>query len=58
MRYNLVISFILLSIGFINAVKFDLVATQYPETKCIWHYANANTLVVVTANVNSGSKQR
>ncbi|KAN0065113.1 vesicle coat component [Thecaphora frezii] len=39
-----------------NAIKFDLPATTYPDNKCIWNYALADTLVVITANtVPAGS---
>lgn len=58
MRVDWTISLIFLFITLANAIKFDLSAAQYPESKCIWHYANADTLVVVTANVNAGPKQR
>ena len=41
-----------------NAVKFALHAHRYPPSKCIWNAAHMNTLVIVTANVAPGLKQR
>lgn len=32
----------------VQAVKFDLIATQNPRQKCIWNYAMSDTLVVIT----------
>ena len=58
MKVTAIISLIATLFTLANAIKFDLIAAQYPETKCIWHYANADTLVVVTANVNTGHRQR
>ncbi|EPQ26960.1 uncharacterized protein PFL1_05595 [Pseudozyma flocculosa PF-1] len=33
-----------------HAIKFDLPASTSPANKCIWNYALADTLVVITAN--------
>ena len=41
-----------------NAVKFTLQAHRYPPSKCIWNAAHMNALVIVTANVAPGLKQR
>src|SRR6266404_2422235 len=41
-----------------NAIKFSLPALRYPPAKCIWNAAHTNALVIVTANVGSGSNQR
>ena len=41
-----------------NAVKFALQAHHYPPSKCIWNAAHMNALVIVTANVAPGLKQR
>jgi len=41
-----------------NAVKFALHAHRYPPSKCIWNAAHMNALVIVTANVAPGLKQR
>ena len=41
-----------------NAVKFALQAHRYPPSKCIWNAAHLNALVIVTANVAPGLKQR
>lgn len=32
----------------VHAVKFDLVASHNPQQRCIWNYAMADTLVVIT----------
>ncbi|KAL1746738.1 emp24/gp25L/p24 family/GOLD-domain-containing protein [Schizophyllum fasciatum] len=40
------------------AIKFNLPASKYPQAKCIWNTAHKNTLVIVTANVAKGDKQR
>ncbi|KAI5887003.1 uncharacterized protein SCHCODRAFT_02516942 [Schizophyllum commune H4-8] len=40
------------------AIKFNLPASRYPQPKCIWNSAHTNTLVIVTANVAKGDKQR
>lgn len=34
-----------------SAIKFDLSAATHPHTKCIWNYALADSLVIVTASV-------
>ncbi|PWN91450.1 endoplasmic reticulum vesicle protein 25 [Acaromyces ingoldii] len=34
----------------VHGIKFDLEADTYPTTKCIWNYALADTLVIVTIN--------
>lgn len=38
----------------VQAVKFDVQASASPALKCIWNYAMADTLVVITANVEKG----
>jgi len=48
----------LFAISPVNAVKFDLVASHNPQQRCIWNYAMADTLVVVTANIAKGNNQR
>merc|ERR1711939_1092811 len=42
----------------VQAVKFDLVASHNPQQRCIWNYAMADTLVVITANIAKGENQR
>ncbi|KAK1924708.1 putative endoplasmic reticulum vesicle protein 25 [Papiliotrema laurentii] len=42
----------------ILAVKFELVADKYPKPRCIWNFASAHSLVIVTANVPPGPGQR
>ena len=44
------LSFFLLCISFSSAIKFELTSVTHPTTKCIWNYALADTLVVVTVN--------
>ncbi|CDZ96470.1 er to golgi transport-related protein [Phaffia rhodozyma] len=44
--------------SFARAIKFDLKAELYPSSKCIWNYANAHSLVIVTTNVGPGPQQR
>jgi hypothetical protein len=41
-----------------HAIKFSLQSYRYPPPKCIWNSAHNNALVIVTANVGSGTKQR
>ncbi|TFL04631.1 emp24/gp25L/p24 family/GOLD-domain-containing protein [Pterulicium gracile] len=41
-----------------TAIKFVLPANKYPLAKCIWNTAHENELVIVTANVGPGAKQR
>ncbi|KAF8987609.1 hypothetical protein BDZ89DRAFT_1087702 [Hymenopellis radicata] len=41
-----------------SAIKFSLQAFRYPPQKCIWNPVHADTLVIVTANVGPGAKQR
>ncbi|KAG8897841.1 vesicle coat component, partial [Tulasnella sp. 417] len=41
-----------------QAIKFELPASRYPIPKCIWNNAHEHALVIVTANVGPGSKQR
>jgi len=43
---------------FVKAVKFIIPAAHAPVQKCIWNYAMSDTLVVITANVETGSGQR
>ena len=40
------------------AIKFFLKASRYPAPKCIWNPVHKNALVIVTANVGTGDKQR
>jgi len=40
------------------AVKFNLPASKYPTSKCIWNAAHENQLVIVTANIGAGANQR
>lgn len=40
------------------AIKFNLPASRYPQPKCIWNTAHTNALVIVTANVGPGDKQK
>ncbi|KAJ8082966.1 vesicle coat component [Marasmius tenuissimus] len=40
------------------AIKFFLQASRYPAPKCIWNPVHKNALVIVTANVGTGDKQR
>ncbi|KAK1226740.1 vesicle coat component [Marasmius sp. AFHP31] len=40
------------------AIKFFLQASRYPAPKCIWNPVHKNALVIVTANVGAGDKQR
>nr|KIR83453.1 endoplasmic reticulum vesicle protein 25 [Cryptococcus tetragattii IND107] len=35
----------------VYAVKFDLTSDRNPKPKCIWNFASAHSLVIVTANV-------
>lgn len=37
-----------------SAIKFDLPVATHPHSKCIWNYALADTLVIVTANTVPG----
>ncbi|KIO18844.1 hypothetical protein M407DRAFT_246375 [Tulasnella calospora MUT 4182] len=41
-----------------QAIKFELPASRYPIPKCIWNNAHEHALVIITANVGPGSKQR
>ncbi|KAJ8474162.1 hypothetical protein ONZ45_g16044 [Pleurotus djamor] len=41
-----------------NAIKFSLQSYRYPPSKCVWNSVDDNTLVIVTANVGPGEKQR
>ncbi|KAF4564619.1 vesicle coat component [Pleurotus pulmonarius] len=54
----LLLAFTLLTPIPVDAIKFSLQSYRYPPTKCIWNTAHANTLVIVTANVGPGEKQR
>ena len=40
------------------AIKFALPAYRNPPAKCIWNSVHPNQLVIVTANVAPGEKQR
>ncbi|KAK9898535.1 hypothetical protein P389DRAFT_167056 [Cystobasidium minutum MCA 4210] len=42
----------------VQAVKFDLVASQNPRQRCVWNYAMSDTLVVITANIAKGANQK
>ncbi|KAG7571192.1 hypothetical protein FFLO_00865 [Filobasidium floriforme] len=43
-------------VGRVEGVKFEMTARAYPETsEFIWNFANAHTLVIVTANVSPGT---
>ncbi|OCF55230.1 endoplasmic reticulum vesicle protein 25 [Kwoniella mangroviensis CBS 10435] len=52
------ILFFLSLISAVYAVKFDLVADRYPKPRCIWNFAAAHSLVIVTANVPYENGQR
>ena len=39
-------------------IKFELPASRYPVPKCIWNTAHEHALIIVTANVGPGAKQR
>ena len=39
----------------VQAVKFKLQAERCPQPKCLWNSAHDNALVIVTANVGSGT---
>jgi len=41
-----------------EAIKFNLNPSKTPQPKCIWNPVHDNTLVIVTANVAPGDKQR
>ncbi|KAF8317710.1 hypothetical protein DL93DRAFT_2125081 [Clavulina sp. PMI_390] len=41
-----------------HAIKFELEASHYPVQKCIWNYAHKHALIIVTANISPGNKQR
>ena len=41
-----------------NAIKFELIASPYPEEMCIWNAAHGGDLIIVTANVGPGNDQR
>ncbi|KAH9852357.1 emp24/gp25L/p24 family/GOLD-domain-containing protein [Lenzites betulinus] len=40
------------------AIKFNLPATRYPPSKCIWNSVTPGALVIITANVGPGEGQR
>jgi len=42
----------------VNAVKFELPASTYPEPMCIWNAAHKGELIIVTAIIASGNDQR
>ncbi|KIK68803.1 hypothetical protein GYMLUDRAFT_81172 [Collybiopsis luxurians FD-317 M1] len=42
----------------VSAIKFQLQAYRYPQSKCIWNPIHNNALVIVTANVGPGEGQR
>ncbi|GFZ46293.1 Endoplasmic reticulum vesicle protein 25 [Saitozyma sp. JCM 24511] len=41
-----------------GAVKFELIAEHHPKPKCIWNFAGAKSLVIVTANSPTSDGQR
>jgi biopolymer transport protein ExbD len=41
-----------------HAIKLTLPASKTPPAKCIWNAAHPDQLVIVTANVGVGEKQR
>ena len=54
----LILSFLSFFISSTHAIKFNLQAYRFPPAKCIWNAVHTNTLVVVTANVGPGPRQR
>ncbi|PBK89788.1 hypothetical protein ARMGADRAFT_1054560 [Armillaria gallica] len=58
LSWLLFLSFLFLAPLESYAIKFSLQAYRYPPPKCIWNPAHADTLVIVTANVAPGDKQR
>lgn len=40
------------------AIKFELGASKHPIPKCIWNTVHEHALVIITANVSPGDKQR
>lgn len=42
----------------VHAIKFQLPAYKNPPAKCIWNSVHPNQLVIVTANVENGDRQR
>ncbi|KDN52927.1 endoplasmic reticulum vesicle protein 25, partial [Tilletiaria anomala UBC 951] len=36
----------------VSAIKFEVPASHEPYEKCVWNYALANTLVVITVNIS------
>jgi len=57
-RSLVILTVLLLLTPSIHAIKFALQSYRYPPTKCIWNTAHTNSLVIVTANVGPGEKQR
>lgn len=57
-RHLVILTVVLLLTPSIHAIKFVLQSYRYPPTKCIWNTAHTNSLVIVTANVGPGEKQR
>lgn len=62
-RLSLPLSWLLLSIVTLlipstQAIKFQLPAYRFPPAKCVWNTVHNNVLVVVTANVGAGERQR
>ncbi|KAJ3890915.1 emp24/gp25L/p24 family/GOLD-domain-containing protein [Lentinula edodes] len=41
-----------------SAVKFQIQAYRYPQSKCIWNPIHNNALIIVTANVGPGEGQQ
>ncbi|KAJ3987830.1 emp24/gp25L/p24 family/GOLD-domain-containing protein [Lentinula detonsa] len=51
-------TFIALLPGPASAIKFQLQAYRYPQSKCIWNPIHNNALIIVTANVGPGEGQQ
>ncbi|MBW0509647.1 hypothetical protein O181_049362 [Austropuccinia psidii MF-1] len=54
---SLIFGLVLLS-NVIKSIKFDLYANHSPTPRCIWYYAMADTLVVISTNIEDGDDQR
>ncbi|KAJ4473131.1 emp24/gp25L/p24 family/GOLD-domain-containing protein [Lentinula aciculospora] len=55
--FILLLTIVLLS-GPASAIKFQLQAYRYPQSKCIWNPIHNNALIIVTANVGPGEGQQ
>ncbi|KAJ4000720.1 emp24/gp25L/p24 family/GOLD-domain-containing protein [Lentinula boryana] len=51
-------TFLALLPGPASAIKFQLQAYRYPQSKCIWNPIHNNALIIVTANVGPGEGQQ